>query len=168
MAHEQCDSFPDIWQKPPDNKDPDHDRIVAENRANGRVYRAARYILVKDFSASSKLPEEPEDFPGNPGQLTDQQIAQMASVHGLLLADEWEPSMGKTTPNSDDLLIHVCGESMVIDRRFVGAVVAAVQEYTSRATLFNKCFEFLRQQGHKAPLGSDSGSSPKSARPAQV
>lgn len=158
----QCDQFPDIWRCPPDKHDPDHDQVVAANRLHGRVYRAARHILVKDFCGSPLLPDDPQRFPGNPGQLTNSQIAQMAAVHGLLLADDWEPSMGKTKPNSEDLLIHDGGESMVVDRRFVDAVVSAVQEYTSRAQLFNKCFEFLRLQGMQSPdPAPEVGTSPK-------
>lgn len=154
LKPQQCDSFPDIWQRVPDKHDPTHDTVVAQNKLHGRIYRAARHILVKDFCASHKLPESPEDFPGNPGQLTESQIAQMAAVQGILLADGWEPSMGKTKPSSDDLLIDVGIETMVIDRRFVEAVVAAVQEYASRAGLFNKCFEFLHLQGQQKPCGS--------------
>lgn len=151
MAHHpHCDSFPDIWQQVPPKHDPTHAQVIADNLLHGRVYQAARHIVVSDFNPSLKIPESPADFPGNPGQLTDAQIAMMATVHGVLLADDWEPTMGKSKPGTGDLLIDVGGgEKMVVDARFVAAVVAAVQEYTTQAPLFNGAFEQLRQEsGH--------------------
>jgi len=158
MAHKiQCDQFPDIWQDPPDSKDPQFKTIERQNDLHGRIYRAARTIMVKDFCASTQLPEDPKDFPGNHGQLTSSQIAQMAAVHGILLADGWDPSMGKTSASGDDLLIDAGGgKHMVVDRRFIDAVVAAVQEYTSRAALFNSCFTFLQQEGKKTTTTAET------------
>jgi hypothetical protein len=168
MANDrQCDLFPDIWQPVLEKHDPNHATVVEQNRRHGRIYRAARQILVNDFSASEKIPHEPHEFPGNEGVLTDAQITFMAAVHGILLADDWDPSMGKSVPASDDLQLQIGSETMVIDRRFVDAVVAAVQEYTSRAALFNQCFLFLRDEGqkHNGWSRKPGGHDPKSPPP---
>jgi hypothetical protein len=156
MAHNpHCDSFPDIWQEVPPKDDPTHATVLADNAVHGKVYQAARHIVVTDFNPSLKIPESPADFPGNPGQLTDAQIAMMATVHGILLADDWEPTMGKSKPATGDLLIDVGGgEKMVVDARFVAAVVAAVQEYTTQAPLFNGSFEQLRQESVQSSPGT--------------
>jgi hypothetical protein len=150
MAHNPaCDSFPDIWQDPGPITDPNHDAVVKANELHGKVYKAARYILVSDFNAPPVIPEAPEDFPGNPGQLTDSQIAMMATVHGVLTADDREPTMGKLkpVPGNGDLYIDVGGGAqIVVDKRFVDATVAAVKEYTTQAPLFNKCFDELKAE----------------------
>ncbi len=152
MAHNAlCDSFPDIWQEVPSDKhDPTYADIVAANALHAKIYKAARYVVVTDFNPGLAIPEEPEDFPGNPGVLTDPQIALMATVHGILLADNWEPTMGKLkpAPGSGDVLIDVSagGEKMVVDGRFIDAAVKAVQEYTVQAQLYTACLLQLRAE----------------------
>ncbi len=162
MTENHCEySFPDIWKKV-DSDDPDRDRLKTANDLHGRIYRAARYLLVKDFCASAQIPESPQEFPGNRGVLSDSQIAQMVAVHGILLADGWEPSMGKSQPGGDDLMLPAHeggGHPMVIDRRFIDAVVAAVQEYTSAAKLYDACFTFLKNQGQPATVAKVQKSS---------
>ncbi len=158
MAHNpQCDSFPDIWQEVPPKDDPTHATVLAANAAHGKVYQAARHIVVTDFNPSLNVPEAPEDFPGNPGQLTDSQIAMMATVHGMLVADDWEPTMGKSRPGTGDLLIDIGGgEKMVVDARFVAAVVAAVQEYTTQSPLFIGAFEQLKAESVQAAASTSA------------
>jgi hypothetical protein len=162
MAHNsQCDSYPDIWQQPPPKGDPDHERIVALNKLHGRVYGAARNILQSDFCGSAKIPEDPSEFPGNPGVLDKDQIVQMATVHGILVADDWEPTQGKLNPADDDRVATINGERIVIDRRFVDAVVKAVQEYASGKDLFVAGLEFLAEQGkQRTPTSSSGGLAP--------
>jgi hypothetical protein len=157
MAHNpNCDSFPDIWQEEPAKDDPTYAQVVAANAAHAKVYQAARHIVVSDFNPQLQIPLSPKKFPGNEGQLSDAQIAMMATVHGLLLADDWEPTMGKNRPATGDLLIDVGGgEKMVVDARFVAAVVAAVQEYTTQAPLFNGAFEQLRRESVRQASGSE-------------
>ena len=85
MAHNsQCDSYPDIWQElPPKPKEGEDDtayqQAVQDNLVHGRVYRAARQILIDDFGLPHEVPASPEDFPGNPGQLDDKVIAQVVA-----------------------------------------------------------------------------------------
>jgi hypothetical protein len=151
MAHNPlCDSFPDIWQEvPADQHDPTYNDIVNANSLHAKVYKAARYVVVTDFNPGLAIPEEPEDFPGNPGVLTDAQIALMATVHGILVADNWEPTMGKLkpAPGSGDVLIDVGGgQKMVVDGRFIDAAVKAVQEYTVQSPLFNAVLLQLRAE----------------------
>jgi len=144
MTHNpKCDSFPDIWQDP---GTPVDETKRQANIAHRRVYQAARYILIHDFrrDLENKIPREPKDFPGNPSQLSDEDIALVVAVHGILIADNWDPSMGKMTPTQGDLPEKVDG--MVVDRRFVEATVAAVKEYTSQNDLFNQCFRLLKTE----------------------
>lgn len=159
MAHDpKCDLYPDIWQPlPPDPKSAEYERVKAANERNGRLYRAVCYLLMNDFSGSPQIPEDPADFPGNPpgspGALDPAEVARVAALQGLLLADDWEPSMGKTQAGADDLTVQLGGQAVVLDRRFVNAVVAAVQQYTAHAKLFQSCLAFLRQQGPPAGGG---------------
>jgi hypothetical protein len=148
MAHNPlCDSYPDIWQEPPPKDDPSHAQVVADNALHAKIYKAARYVVVNDFNPGVQIPEEATDFPGNPGQLNDGQVALMATVHGILVADNWEPTMGKLKPASGDLLIDVGGgEKMVVDQRFVAATVAAVKEFTTQSPIFTACLDQLRTE----------------------
>jgi len=159
MIHNpKCDSFPDIWQ------DPRGDEAKRQaNIAHRRVYQAARYILTHDFrrDLEDKIPKEPKDFPGNPSQLLEEDIAMMVAVHGILIADNWDPSMGKTTPTQGDLPEKVDG--MVVDRRFVEATVAAVKEYTSQNDLFNQCFQLLKTETAPPPAPATTYPEPYTA-----
>jgi hypothetical protein len=163
MAHNPaCDIFPDIWQPVPPKDDPSHESVILANEANGKVYRAARHVVVTDFNPGLNLPEAPEDFPGNPNQLTDQQIAMMATVQGILVSDDWEPTMGKILQASGDQSVDLGGgKSMVIDARFVAAVVAAVQEYTTQAPLFNSTFDQLKAESVQAAATTPAPSKSK-------
>jgi hypothetical protein len=164
----QCDQFPDIYQTPPPKDDPEYENVKAANELHEKVYKASRYILVNNFSPplKQKIPEEPKDFPGNPGTLTDQEIAMMASVHGLLIADNWEPTMGKLRPAPGDLNIDLGGNRMmVVDRRFVEATVAAVQEYTSQSKLFDRAFEQLKAEAVQTSTGTGTVYTPGVSSP---
>lgn len=151
-----CDSFPDIYQQPPPPGDPNYDKIVRANEAHRKVYQAARYILINDFRPGLAIPLLPQDFPGNVGDLSEAEIAMVTAVHGMLISDNWDPTMGKSKPSQGDLTIDVNGSRMVVDRRFIDATVAAVKEYTSENDLFNQCFELLKTEAETKPPGPPS------------
>jgi hypothetical protein len=72
--------------------------------------------------------------------------AQVVAILGLIHADNWEdPSNGKISPNTDDILVKGAGkdEFIVIDRRFIDAVVDAVKEYTASSDLYNNVFDLM-------------------------
>jgi len=157
MENKECEEFPDIHRKIPSTATPDLRRqMEAENEAAGRVYRAVRYILIHDFEFRRGMPEKPEAFPGS--ELTDHEKAKFVSIYGLLRADNWnDPSLAKDAPTGDDFVIHDDHHRpLVVARKFADAVVGAVQEYTARANLFYKVFNFLKESGSPAPPPASS------------
>jgi hypothetical protein len=148
-----CEEFPDIYKRAPDNATKaQREQIKRQNELHERMYWAVRYVLQKDFGFQIDLPEHPRDFPGN---LDDRERAQFAAIYGILLADNYQdPSLGKSKPVGDDIIIKAPEgaqqSTILIARRFADAVVAAVQEYTARAQLFNKVFGFLKDAGRDA------------------
>jgi hypothetical protein len=146
--YHQCQGFPDLCLK--DTKGlprEERARVEEQNRTKDLMYRAIRYILVKDFGFSDDLPVTVSGFPG---QLSDALIAQYLAVHGLMLADNYtSATMGKDHPSTDDVQVPDPdpARSFFIARRFVDAVVSAVQEYTGRAPLFQKIYKLLKDEG---------------------
>ena len=69
----------------------------------------------------------------------------------MLLADHW---LGKTLVKEEGTIAPGDpriplggGETLVVQPRFVDAVVAAVKEYTRHSRLFNAAFEHIREEG---------------------
>ena len=140
-SHDECEKYPDIYQTPKGSKD-EVAKITAENLKNERIYMAVKHVLESDFDFKT-LPPEPVAFPG---MLKGKDRAQVVAILGLIHADNWEdPSNGKISPNTDDILVKGAGkdEFIVIDRRFIDAVVDAVKEYTASSDLYNNVFDLM-------------------------
>ncbi len=145
------DPFPDVHDQPlpypeGDVPDPRNQPTKDANALHDRVYEAVMYILTTDFQfLGDGTPPSRASFPGS---LTDDEQALFLAVYGLLLADNWDPTAGKTVPGSDDTVIPETKHFIV--RRFVDATVAAVQEYTSNAPLFRDVFGLLEGRAYDA------------------
>lgn len=143
-----CQGFPDLCLK--DTKglhDEELARARADNHRKDLMYRAVRHIMVNDFAFTSDLPTRVESFPGN---LDDAQIAQFLAVFGLLLADNYnDATLGKDRPSGDDVIVRDPDprKSFFIANRFLDAVVKAVQEYSAQATLFQKVYTLMNEEG---------------------
>ena len=152
-----CGSFPDLCLKdlksvPEENKT----QAIADNRRKDVMYRAIRYILINNFRFTDRLPTRIENFPGN---LKTEEIAQYLAIHGLMLADNYnDATLGKDHRSPDDTPVdeHDARRSFFIARRFLDAVVKAVQEYSAQAELFQKVYGLLSEAGGKLN-GSSSG-----------
>lgn len=146
-TQQDCEKYPDIYREiPPGTPRDQAARIKAENDRNERLYLAVRHVLKKDFDFKDRIPEEPQDFPG---QLNDKDKAQFTAILGIIHADNWEdPTNGKDIPGPDDVLIRgdAKNETFVIDRRFIDAVVDAVKEYTASSDLYNNVFKLMREE----------------------
>ena len=142
MANQdECEKYPDIHQTPTGSPE-ERAKIEATNLKNERIYMAVKHVLESDFDFNG-VPHDPTSFPGT---LKGKDRAQVAAILGLIHADNWEdPSNGKISPNTDDLLVKGAGkdEFFVIDRRFIDAVVDAVKEYTASSDLYNNVFELM-------------------------
>ena len=143
-----CQGFPDLCLKELKGL---HDEELAQARAENRrkelMYRAVRHIMVNDFGFTSDLPARVEGFPGN---LEQPQIAQFLAVYGLLLADNYDDAtLGKDRASGDDVIVRDPDprKSFFIANRFLDAVVRAVQEYSAQATLFQKVYTLLNEEG---------------------
>jgi len=139
--NDDCEKYPDIYQAPKGSAE-ERAKIEAQNHKNERIYMAIKHVLEKDFDFKA-LPADPVSFPGT---LKGKDRAQVAAIVGVIHADNWEdPSNGKASPNSDDIVVRGAGkdESFVIDRRFIDAVVDAVKEYTAASDLYNNVFELM-------------------------
>ncbi len=134
------DQYYDIYQ-PPDG--PDAAAIEEANKAHAHLYHAVRWLLIKDFDASDGIPLDPKNFPGT---ASASDVARFASVYGLLLADDFDPSMGQPSWK-DPFEKNKEATDVQYDGRFVAAFVKAVQEYTTNNELFGKVLDFLRLQG---------------------
>jgi hypothetical protein len=143
-----CQGFPDLCLK--DLKglhDEELIRARAENRKKDLMYRAVRHIMVNDFGFTSDLPARVESFPGN---LEEAQIAQFLAVYGLLLADNYDDAtLGKDRPSGDDMIVRDPDpkRSFFIASRFLDQVVKSVQEYSAQATLFQKVYTLMNEEG---------------------
>lgn len=137
MNANATDPFPDVHDQPlpypeSDVPDPRNQATKEANALHDRVYEAVMYVLVNDFQfLQGRAPPQQSAFPGD---LDEDEQSLFLAVYGILLADGWDPTMGKTEPGPDDTIITETKHFVV--RRFVDAAVAAVQEYTSNAPLF--------------------------------
>lgn len=144
-----CVEYPDIYRNTPDNAtQAQQEAITRENATHEVLYKAVRYILRTDFGMTS-VPFEPKDFPG---QLSADEQTRFVAIYGLLLADNYDsPSMGRTVPMADDLVIARDTEqpakaTILVTRRFADAVVSAVKEFTAVSELHTKVFGLLREE----------------------
>ncbi len=160
IKKEGCVEYPDIFRStPPNATDAERKAIKQENEAHELVYKAVRYVLIKDFELTTAVPFEPKDFPGD---LTDAQQARFAAIYGMLLADNYDsPSMGRTVPMADDLVIprdeqKPPRQTILVANRFADAVVSAVKEFTPGAALHEKIFVFLREEGARRDAAAAS------------
>lgn len=153
MANQdECERYPDIYQTPKGSKD-EIAKINAENLKNERIYMAVKHVLESDFDFKS-LPQDPQTFPGT---LKGKDKSQVVAIIGLIHADNWEdPTNGKSSPNTDDVLIKGAGkdEHFVIDRRFIDAVVDAVKEYTGSSELYNNVFDLMLAEAAEGVLAN--------------
>lgn len=78
---------------------------------------------------------------------------QFVAILGLIHADNWDdPSNAKIRESADDLVDRgdeKTKQPMIIDRRFVDAVVEAVKEYTASSQLFHKVYGLMRTEALK-------------------
>ena len=146
-TQQECEEFPDIFKPIPSGMPRDEAaKIKAENDRNERLYLAVRQVLKRDFDFRDRIPEEPQNFPG---QLSSKDKAQFTGILGIIHADNWEdPSNGKESPGADDIVVRgdAKNENFVIDRRFIDAVVEAVKEYTASSELFNNVYALMREE----------------------
>jgi hypothetical protein len=143
----ECEEYPDIHKKYPSGATPEEKKVIDhENQQSARLYRALRYILVHDFGFTNALPVKAADFPG---EITPHERAEYLAIHGIMLADNFnDPTLGKDKATGGDINVQADdGQPLHIANRFADAAVAAVQEYTSRAELFDKIYGFLRDEG---------------------
>jgi hypothetical protein len=149
MATQYCQAFPDICPVDPNTSglsDEERARLKVENQRKEMMYRAIRHTLVNDFGLKG-LPATVDKFPGN---LSKEHVAQYLAVHGLLLADNYtDPTLGKDRAVGDDIVVpaHDPKKSFFIARRFLDAVVKAVQEYTAQAPLFQRVYDLINEEG---------------------
>jgi len=144
----ECPRFPDIYESLQGVPEAKKEEVRQRNQQRERVYRAVRHILKENFGFDDGVPPEPSHFPGS--RMTDAQIARFTAVYGQIVADNWtDPSLGRPFPGTDDIEVDGGGNSprIVVARRFIDAVVEAVQDYTAHADLFKKVFGFLRETG---------------------
>jgi hypothetical protein len=144
----ECPKFPDIYESLQDVQEPRKKEVRERNEQRERVYRAVRHILKENFGFDDGVPAEPRHFPGS--RMTDPHIARFTAVYGQIVADNWtDPSLGRPAPGADDIEVDGGGNSppIVVARRFIDAVVEAVQDYTAHADLFRRVFGFLRETG---------------------
>jgi len=170
-----CYKFPDIWlDLIPAPTDSESQKKRAEDSARrARLYAATLTVLTKNFCVETRnIPVKPKDFEydtdqadtarhGPAAKKYKQDIVEMASIIGLLLASGWEdPSIGKTHSDDGDLDDQKTwdGKTFIADRRFVDAVVAAVKEYTAYETakdkidgLFTRTFDLLVKKADRSP-----------------
>src|SRR5262249_22508436 len=144
-----CQAFPDVCPADPyapGLSEEDRARVQADNQRKDLMYRAIRYILLNNFEFKG-LPATVDRFPGN---LHKDHVAHYVAVHGLLLADNYtDPTLGKDRASGDDVIVtdHDPKKAFFITRRFLDAVVKAVQEYTAQAQLFQNVFDLMNEEG---------------------
>jgi hypothetical protein len=155
-TQQECEEYPDIFRPIPSGTPKDEAaKLKADNDRNERLYLAVRQVLKRDFDFKDRIPEEPQNFPG---QLSTKDKAQFTAILGIIHADNWEdPSNGKTAAGPDDIIVRgdAKNENFIIDARFVEAVVDAVKEYTASSDLFNNVYALMRDE---ASVGVDSKS----------
>jgi hypothetical protein len=142
---DDCDKFPDIYQKLPNPAPPENDPVRIRHDQQVARYRAIKAVLENDFNFKD-LPHDAVDFPG---KLQGDDLARVCAIFGIINADNWQdPSNGKVKPNADDIQLDGAN-GPVIDRRFIDAVVDAVKEYTSSSTLYNHVFSLMTAEAAK-------------------
>lgn len=155
---QDCEEYPDIYRPIPSGTPKDEAaKQKAQNDKHERLYLAVRHVLKRDFDFKDRIPEEPQNFPG---QLSDKDKAQFVSILGIIHTEWEDPTNGKDLPGPDDVLVRgdARNETFVIDRRFIDSVVDAVKEYTSSSELFNNVFKLMREE---AAEGLDSSTKPR-------
>lgn len=157
MSEGQCVEYPDIFRRTPDNATAaQREAIARENEVHEILYKAVAHILKTDFGMSS-VPFAPSDFPG---RLSADEQTRFVAIYGLLLADNYDnPSMGRTVPMADDLVIAKDTEqppkaTILVTRRFADAVVSAVKEFTAVSELHTKVFGLLREEATRRSAGA--------------
>jgi hypothetical protein len=144
----ECPKFPDIFESLQGVPEGKKEEVRQRNEQRERVYRAVRHLLKEHFGFDDGAPPEPRQFPS--ARMNEAQIARFTAVYGQMVADNWtDPSLGRPVPGTDDIEIDGGSNSprIVVARRFIDAVVEAVQDYTANADLFKKVYGFLRETG---------------------
>lgn len=124
-----------------------------------RLYVATRYVLVRDFGASTEIPREAN---GLFGLSLDERI-RFLSVYGELLLRNFEdPSLGRQdrgTAGPDDVKLekskgvpsddgHAPPVDVIIVAEFMSAVTDAVKRFNTNRELFRQSYFALRKEGH--------------------
>jgi hypothetical protein len=146
-SHDECGVFPDIYEA-----------FVAPKNLPDEQKHALQ--ITTKFGFPTALPDRPEHFAT--AALAETDRIKFAAIYGLMLVRNMtDPEVGQFAASSDDVVL---SEEWDVDhkrfrfiaRRFVEAVVDAVQEYTSRAGLFQRVYGFLKaeQRGNRPASGA--------------
>jgi hypothetical protein len=150
--------FPELWVSPLDGNTPDERaEIDRANQKKKRMYRAVRFLLNRDFGVTG-LPLHPESFGafahvGRNGAISPPSALRLLGVMGSLLARNLDdPMLGRPVDARwpDDIVTKDDGPPIRITKRFADGVVAAMQEFTSRADLYAETQKLLAREGHRA------------------
>jgi hypothetical protein len=151
--------FPELFVHPSDGNTPDEQsEIVRANKKRQRFYRAVRYLLSRDFGVTG-LPLTAEGFAtfakvGHNGAISPPAALRMIGVMGNVLKNNsgGDPLFGRPADTrwNDDIVTRDDGPPVRIAKRFADSVVAAMQEYTSRADLYAETQKLLAREGHRA------------------
>ncbi len=133
-------------------------QIRRDNEHRLRFYQAVRYLLKRDFGFAD-LPATTIEFvqwarvDDRTGAITPLNAARCIGIVGSLLARNLtDPLLGRpvNTRWADDLLTKDERHLPIrIAKRFADGVVAAVQEYTSRAGLYTEAQKLLVREGFR-------------------